>query len=435
MTTSLLNCEVLLSKQLGDYWTGTMTSDGTTATIVDTALKAKANDWIDGDREMYDMLTLLEGSSSEEERKISSLDNSSGTLTVLAHSAATDSADTYRVHRLFPASEKRRALVHAAKAIYPHLFIEIRDESMVSGNWLKDGALLKWTTSTNPTYWTADTVTVTKTTTLPYFKHSTQSAKLDTAAGFIYQDIALWGDLQKLAGKTVTFTGQGWCDTASCLRLAILYDGTNLTYSDYHAGGSDWTEDGEPLEVQYTIDDTPTDIEFRVYHDVAAGTSYVNDLRVIAGSVDSPRLYISDLSLVQNKPHQVLIEPTNYSKQEPWSLIHNIRYDQTNGYMYLPSGVSQDYRLRILGNKYLDFYDTSDVVGTDWADTIAIDTPQTEILVAQAAVYLCQQMIVPNYTSGESGEWIQALAYWQRELRERISRFGMISPSVTVSWR
>ena len=433
MTTSLEATCVLLSKQLGDYWASTTTGAGLATTLVDTALMAKANDWIDGDREMYAI--VREGTYDGLERKISSLDNSDGTLTILAYAGAPGTGIDYEVHRLFTPSEKRRALVHAAKAIYPHLFIEVRDESMVSGNWLKDGALLKWTTSTNPTYWVADTVTVTKATTLPYFKHSTQSAKLDTATGFIYQDIALWEDLQGLAGKTVTFTAQGHCDTASCLRLAILYDGTNLTYSDYHAGGSDWTEDGEPLEVQYTIDDTPTDIEFRVYHDVAAGTSYVNDLRVIAGSIDSPRLYISDLSLVQNKPHQVLIEPANYSKQEPWTLIHNIRYDQTNGYMYLPSGVSQDYRLRILGNKYLDFYDTSDVVGTDWADTIAIDTPQTEILVAQAAVYLCQQMIVPNYTSGEGDEWARALSYWQRELRERISRFGMLSPPATVSWR
>ena len=103
--------------------------------------------------------------------------------------------------------------------------------------------------------------------------------------------------------------------------------------------------------------------------------------------------------------------------------------------MYLPSGISQDHRLRILGNKYLDFYDTSDVIGTDWPDTIALNTPQIEILVAQAMVYLCQQRIVPNYTSGESKEWAISMAYWQAELRERISRFGMLSPGATVIWR
>jgi len=433
MTTALSAARILLSKEMGDYWAGTSTTPTTaaTTTLTDTALMAKANDWIDGDREMYDLITDATVNTNEE-RKLSSLSNTAGILTMLAHTSNNVADVDYEIHRLFPASEKRRALVYAAKAVYPHLFKEIRDESMVSGNWLKDGALLKWTTSTNPTYWTASSVVTTKTTTLPYYKHSTQSVKLSTPAGYIYQDIALWADLQRLAGKTVTFTAQGHCDTASCLRLGILYDGTNLSYSSYHDGDSAWTEDNDPLSIEYTIDDNPTDIEFRVYHDVAAGTSYVNDLRVIGPYGN--RIYIADLGLAQNKPHQVLIEPDNYSTDEPWALIHNINYDQTNGYMYLPDGVPSDYRLRILGNKYLDFYDSSDVVGTDWEDTIAIDSPQIEILVAQAAIYLCLQKIVPNFTSGESQRWMQALAYWQAELKQRIARFGIISPSATVQW-
>lgn len=433
MSTSILNAEILLSKALGDYWSSLTTGTGSSVTnIQDTALKAKANDWIDGDGEMYIMITdsTAANSTDEEERKATALSNTNGDLTVLALSGDPGDGKVYRIHRIFTASEKRRAIVHAAKSCYPHLFTEIRDESMVSGNRLKDGALLKWTTSTNPTYWTASGVTVTKTTTLPYFKHSTQSAKLDTAAGYIYQDIALWGDLQKLAGKTVTFTAQGHCDTASCLRLGILYDGTNLTYSDYHDGDSAFTEDDDPLEVKVTIDDNPTDIEFRVYHAVAAGTSYVNDLRVIGP--DGARIYVGDLGLVQNSPIQVLRERSNY--REPWLPIRGWTLDSTNGYLHLPNSVVNDYRLRILGTGYLDFYDTSDVVGTDWADTIALDSPQTEILVAEAAVYLCNQMIVPNFTSGESERWIRALGYWKGELIERRMKFAMELPAIHADW-
>ncbi len=309
---------------------------------------------------------------------------------------------------------------------------------MVSGNWLKDGSFEIWTSSSALTYWTKATSTIAKTTSSPYYKHGVTSCKIDTAAGSIEQSISNWDDLKRLAGKSVTFSIQGWCDTANCLRLSV-YDGVNdISYSSYHAGDSAWTED-EPsinnMYVQHFIDYNPTEITLKIHHDVAAGTSYVDDARAIGGIVDSPRIYIGNLNLVRNKPHQVLIEPYNYSKQEPWALIHSIRYDQTNGYMTLPSHVLQDYRLRILGNQYLDFYDSSDAIGTDWEDTIALDTPQTEILVAQAAVYLCQQKIVPNYTSGESDRWAKALAYWQRELRERISRFGMIAPSSTTSWR
>ncbi len=438
MTTTLANCRVLLSKELGDYWASTSTSAGASdyTSIIDTALKAKADDWIGDDS--YTLITESSDSSEDDERKIISLDNNTGAIITLAHTAQIASSTDYEIHRLFSASDKMRALVHAAKAGYPTIFIEVRDESLVSGNWLKDGSFEIWTSSSALTNWTTTTSTIAKTTSSPYYKHGVTSCKILTAAGSIEQSISNWDDLKRLAGKTVTFSIQGWCDTASCLRISI-YDGVNtISYSSYHTGDSAWTQDepnNDNMYVQATIDDNPTEITFEIHHDVAAGVSYVDDARTIAGSTYSPRIYIGDLGLVRNQPHQVLIEPANYSRQEPWTLIRNIRYDQTNGFMTLPSGVSQDYRLRILGNKYLDFYDTSDDVGTDWADTIAIDTPQTEILVAEAAVYLCNRMIVPNFTSGESGRWAQARAYWKDELRDRKSRFGMAAPSATVSWR
>jgi len=331
---------------------------------------------------------------------------------------------------LFSASEKRRALIHAAKAGYPNIFGEVDDKSKVSGNWAKDGGLQVWTSSSALTYWTTSAVTVGKNTTLPYYKHGSASAKLSTAAGYIYQDITLNGDLQKLAGKAVTFTGQGWCDTASCLRLGVLYDGTNLSYSSYHDGDSAFTEDSDPLEVQVDIDDNPTDISFRVYHAVAAGTSYINDLRIIGP--DGARIYIGDLDLTQNEPHQVLLEQSNYSNAEPWYLIHGVTI--SGDYMHIPTWVSNDYRLRIIGTKYLDFYDTSDAVGTDWSDTIDIDSPQTEILVAEAAIYLCNQMIVPSDSAAKTERWEKAVSYWDRQLSVRKGKYSMQSPDATTQW-
>jgi len=90
--------------------------------------------------------------------------------------------------------------------------------------------------------------------------------------------------------------------------------------------------------------------------------------------------------------------------------------------------------LRIVGIGYLDFLDTDDAVGTDWEDTIDIDSPETEILVAGAAIYLCNQMIVPNFTSGTSERWIKALGYWQGEYRDRCIKFSMTPPNSMVSW-
>ncbi len=438
MSTTLANCQIELSKQIGDYWASTTTSVGSTTSLVDTALKAKQNDWITKDT--WDFITsepAAAGTQLYEERLITSLVNSSGTLTVLAHSGIIDDGAThvnYEIHRLFSASEKARALIAAARMSYPNIFKEIRDESLVSGNWLKDGSFEVWTSTSALTYWTKATSTIAQTSTSPYYKHGTYSCGIGTAAGQVRQSITDNDDLKRLAGKTVTFSVQGWCDTASCLRLGIAVgiDGTtSYTYSDYHDGDSAWTTDEAPLEVSVTIDDNPRIIQFIIFHTNASGISYVDDARVIAG--DNSKIYIGNLVLARNRPHQVLIEPTNYSSAEPWIPIRGITYDTTNGYMYLPKIVTPDLRLRVLGIGYLDFL-ASGVSSTAWTAAIAIDSPQLDILIAQAALYLYQEMSMPNFSHGTREKYQEMIGIWKQELVDRIARYGMIAPAALVQW-
>ena len=432
MTTTLNNCRIEISKQMGDYWAGTTTSAGDSTSVIDTALKAKQNAWITD--ETYDFITSA--TCLSEERKVVSLDNSSGDMTVLAHTGTgPGSGGTYEVHRLFTPSDKRIALIYAARMGFPYIHDKIWDESMVSGNWLKDGSFEIWTSATALTHWAKNgSATLAQTSTSPYYKHGSYSCGISGAADYIYQDIAKWDDLKRLAGKSVTFTAQVHCDTASCARLGVLYDGTNVSYSSYHPGGTDWTTNEAPLSVTVQIDDTPTDIEFRVYHDNAAGTTYVDDARVIASTSDKPRLYIGDIGLAQEYPYGVYREPDNYSMNEPWQRIHGCEIDTEGGYLYLPHWVPNDYRLRIKGIAYLDFL-ASGVSSTAWTATINIDAPQTDILYAEAMVYLCNQMIVPNYTVGTSDKWKEALQFWQAELRARRGKHSMPMPTIPVKWR
>jgi len=428
MTTSILNAEIILSKSLGDYWSSVTTGTGSSATnIQDTALKAKANDWITD--ETYIMITDedAENDTDEEERKATALDNSSGDLTVFDLSGDPGDGITYRIHRLFTASEKRRALVHAAKWCFPHIFKQVFDETKVLGDWLRNGSCEEWAETSYPDYWRASTVTAAKNTTAPYYKHGAASCELSTAAGYLYTTNTLVPDLERLAGKTVEFTAQVYADTADSVRLAV-YDGTTTTYSSYHPGTSDWTEDDDPLEVQATIADTPTSIEFRVYY--ASGTAYVDDMRVTGPTRNM--VYVGDLGLARNEPHRVSRLRTIYGQAEHPYPIRDGTVDK-DGWLHLPSDIS-NYTLRIEGIGYLDFYDSDGAVGTDWEDTIDIDSPQTEILVAGAAVYLCNQMIVPNFTSGTSESWKEALKYWQGEYRDRYAKFGMLPPNTMINW-
>ena len=424
MSTALSAARILLAKALGDYFAGTTTSAGDSTSLIDTTLKQYQNDWItDWTWDLITSTTCL-----DEERRISLLDNATGDCTlVTAHSGTgPGSGATYEIHRLFTASDKRLALIHAAKHGFPFIHKQVRDQSLTIGNWLRDGDLeYNWTTSTANTYWKASALTMTKNTTAPYYKRGSVSCALSGATGYLYQSNTENPDLMDLASKSITFKAKVWCDTANAVRLGILYDGTNIEYSSYHAGDSEWAT----LSVSRTIDATPSAVSFRVYYTTGA-TAYVDDLRAYGPTRD--KLYISDLGLAQDYPHQVLQSDDSSINEEPWQPLRNYTIG-SDGYIYLPEG-SQDYRLRVLGIGYLDFYDTAGAVGTDWADTIAIDSPQTEILIAEAAIYLCNQMIVPNFTSGESQKWERALAYWKMELSERQRRFGMKVPEITVHW-
>ena len=320
MSTTLENAMIELSKQIGDFWDGTSTSAGAAGgtTLVDTGLKAKANDWITD--ETYDRITS--GTYDNEERKASALDNSTGTLTILAHTGQIASSVTYEIHRLFTANEKRKALIYAARSCFPYLFDRIRDENLTVGNWLRDPSLeWSWISTTANTYWVASTVTMTKSTTYPYYTRGVTGMKLDTAVGFVYQSDTQNADLLKLAGKTVTFKCKAWCDTASALRLGICYDGTNIEYGDYHPGTSNWAdEDGNNALDQFLwaekqIDYDPTAVSFRIYLASATATAYVDDLRVIGPRMD--KVYIGSLNLAQHRPHQVLQSPDTDIYEEP----------------------------------------------------------------------------------------------------------------------
>jgi len=434
MSTTLLNAEVALSKDIGDYWASTTTSAGNVGgtTLVDTALMAKANDWITD--EAYDMLTEEPAGAAaiDEERKISSLDNSTGTLTTLAHGGQIPSGIDYRVHRLFSASDKRIALIEAAKNVYPACFKEIQDESLVSGNWLKDGSFEVWSSSTKLTYWTETTSTVTRTYTAGLFKHGSYAAVLSTAAGTLSRTITNDDDLMRLAGKTVTFTVQGKCATANCLRIGI-YDGTTTTYSSYLDQTTGWTEDDEPLKVVATIQDHPSAVTFYIYHDVAAGVSYVDDARAITS--ENPGLYIGNLGLHANRPHQVSIEPCDYHVGSSWEVVRDWIVNASAGYIYLPDSVTKDLNLRVRGIGYLDFYTVGTTTpATTWTATIDLDEPQLKILSAEAALYLYTQMSLPNYETGTRDDFAKGASYWANECEKRKAKFGMKSPSATVSW-
>jgi hypothetical protein len=429
MSTTLLAAMQELSRQLGDSWQSTTDEAGLATTLVDSALAAKPSDWITDNTWAFLTEEPTGSAAIYDERKVSSL--SGTTLTTLTFAAAPGTGIDYEVHRLFSPSEKRIALIRAATQVYPDLFKEIFDESLVSGNWLKDGSFESWTSSSALSYWTKATLTLAQYSTAGYVRTGTYSAKLNTAAGTLSQTITNNDDLLRLRGQTVVFSCQGWCDAASALRLSIN-DGITQTYSSYHAGDSAWTADNprdNSFHCQQYIDRDATQVTFTIHLESATATAYLDDARVIGGV--HGKTYVGNLGLVQNKPHSVYIEPTYYSNEQIWHRVRDFETD-LNGNLLLPTTLG-DLRLRLRGMGVLDFL-VSGVSSTAWTATIALDQPQLSILIAAAAVELYTTMSMPNFESGTAQEYKSAMGYWKQELQTRIDKFAMPPPPCTVSW-
>jgi hypothetical protein len=252
---------------------------------------------------------------------------------------------------------------------------------------------------------------------------------MSTAAGNISQAITDNGLLSRLAGRTITFTLQGKCNTANCLRIGI-YDGTTTTYSDYHPGNSAWTEDDEPLKVTTTIAETPTAITLFVYHTNAAGVSYIDDGRVIGADFNA--VYIEDLGIHQNSPHKVSVIDNYYEPNVSPRLVHNITYDRGDGFL-ISDDIEPGDTLLIEGIKPLDFL-LAGVPSTSWTSTIDLDEPQLQILTSLAAYHLAMSRTMPTGATSDIKRWQDAAQYWMGEYTRTRSQFGMIAPGATVNW-
>ncbi len=426
MSTSLINAFVALTKDIGDYWASTTTGAGTATTLVDASLMAKSNDWLS--REAYVILTEEPTGSAAiyDERKASSLDNTTGTLTTLTFAAAPGTGIDYMLTRQFSPTDYKLALIYAAKASYPNLHFKVRDESLRGGQWLIDGGFEIWSSTSALSYWTASTTTLTQTSTARLFTEGLYSCKLSGGAGYVGQSIANNDDLKYLRGKHVRFVGRGWSDTASSLRLAV-YDGTDLTYSDYHPGDSAWDDETSTWYVEADISETATEVAFRVYHGVAAATEYIDDLYVTS-SEPCPHLYIGHLSLALDRPIKVSYFPQNKRLTPP--IIYR-NFGVYTDYLDLGNFLNGE-RLRVEGIGYLDF-NASGVVSDSWTATIAVDEPQLRILTAEAARYLYSQM-AGAYTTGGNRYALERLDYWTRELERRKIQFPMDEDGIHVKW-
>ncbi len=432
MSTSLATLRQALSRRLGDYWCSTTTSAGGAAgaTLIDTALGDEGADFVSDSTagsqvsEVVITSTTTNSPPVGETRRISSL-TSTGVLTPKsAFTYQVTSAMTYEIHRLFKAADKEAALQKACYDAYPWLYTLIDDTSIRYGNWLRNGAMEKWTLTTVPDDWAVSTVTCAANSTAPYVHSGTYSAKLSTATGYLYTSSTLIPDLMGFIGDNVTFRAWVWSSVASQIKLGIYYDSvgtsTAIGTSSYHTASSDW----ELLEASGTVPSGITTLYVVVNYD-QTGNAYIDDASLVGTNLK--RSYdLSLIGLADGIPHQVYrlpeegVNDTTPHFRGQGILLDNW-YPLGSSRIQFRSGLEEGTRLRIVGKGHLT-QPTSSV-------SVNVDAPQTEIIVALAArrLFADNAFSTPNR---DTKRFREGLAFWDAEVENLIAKYRMPMLSV-----
>lgn len=415
-----------LSKELDDYWVSAADSDGNAGgtTLIDSTLTEKANDWVSdgtGDRRAS-TVRVTSGTYDGEEREVSSLDNSTGTVT-LDRSAGGKilNAVTYEINHQFTATEKEDAITHACYAAFPALHTQVHDETITFGNYFENGCFAIWTSASYPDYWRVSTITCAEETSVQHTHRGSSSCKLTRAGtdGYLYTNETLVRELLDLEEKSPTFKLWVKTSVSNQVRLAI-HDGTDTTYSSYHTGGGEWEE----LEVTATVAQYVTTVEFRVYME-ADTDAYVDDARTTG--VGGKYAYdISDLGLVNNMPNQVgrIIDD-----EKPNSNYIDLRGlwegPSSDGKLRFRRGIADETKIRITGVGYLTIPTSS--------TSCNISAPQDRIIIAEAAVYL-YELLAGRSASQDTERYEKLKDRWERLAVKRRLQFGMRPPPGTVHY-
>lgn len=117
---------------------------------------------------------------------------------------------------------------------------------------------------------------------------------------------------------------------------------------------------------------------------------------------------------------QDTLDYSNY----PFLPLHD--WDITpDGKLFIPYSFTEGYKIMIVGIKPLAFS------GSGAAETIALDSPFTYVLSAQAALYLCQQR-VGSAPSQEVEYWNGRVQHWNQQLALRKAQYPMPAPAGTL---
>jgi hypothetical protein len=439
MSKTLANLRDRLSEVIGDYWHSTVTTAINADTLLDDTKLANKRGGTTDDYFVDWHVLITSGNNAGTNRIVADYDGTINYRLTLQGANLTDDGTTlatYELHKYDP-DEKKKVINQAARELYPILFKPVRDKTLVAGNMLPDSHFEWWTSSTALKFYKTSNASLAKTSTAGLTWGGTYSAKVTASAtnGYMYVSSNEHPRLLDLADREVTFHCAAYPQSDDGAKIEIYTvkaDGTTQTHtsttSSYAGKWSILKLDDKSIndDIQY--------IEFRFYS-VNNGEYVYFDAAWISTSGNVLELLLPE-PLREGAVCQVRRQFTAHSDDVPDDMGWGARYEEVFGwkivndgtykYLRLPYSYTEQ-RLELIGYAPLE-----DDLDSD-TDTMSINDPQTELLIAYAAALLYESKRgVPSvdgvdlYTT-EFNRWVQKAEYLKRKLR-------MAKPASQISW-
>jgi len=279
------------------------------------------------------------------------------------------------------------AINSSARQLWPELYREIRNDTLVAGSSLKNGHFEDWTSSSYPDGYAVSSVTAAEETTNIWGGSS--SAKVTRAGtdGYMYCSVAEQPRLLNLMDRTITFHCAVKASTASQAYIEIYTlqaDGTTQTEtSSAHSGAGEF----EILEINdFTLNDDLVDVQFRfkvitsdgaVYFDnawVSGGTVYEYYLPLDFQDGTISQVYIQTSGRKDEIADDINLQDSNLERVNGWRVV----VSEGTKYLHFPYWANER-KIRLIGQAPLEDNLASDT------DTMTLDDPQTDLLITYAA--------------------------------------------------
>lgn len=447
-TKTLANIRDQTSIELHDYHHSTVTTAlAATNNLVDTELANVKGGTTDNFCTNWWVLVTSENNDGEI-RRVTTYTASSKTIVTLGNAWTAETAGekaTYELHKYYP-TDKTNAINTAVRKVFPAIYRPITDLSLVSGNILPNSHFEDWDVTTVPNFYRLNGATAVATTTPPYFRGETTSAKITTSsnnAGILISaqsgsysptTASDYPRLIDLKNTTISFYSWVYPEVEDDVKIEIYTakaDGTEQTLSSTtSAPAAKWTL--LKLENQ-AINDAIQHIQIRFYVKTSGNYAYFDSARLVGRGIND---YMLPKSLQNGQVTWVRRQVTGSDTEKPcddigfdvgykdifgWNIVTEDVFGTNYKFLRTPNQESNSYRFELTGYAPL-----KDDLSSD-TDTVVLSDPHAELVVAYAMreLYKMERGTVSSETSDKYDREIIRL---DLDIIRMTSGLGMMRP-------